>query len=128
MEHVLAKTRRKVLVIDDNADAACVLTMFLSASGHNAVEANNGPDGLQLAASFMPDVVLLDLGMPGMDGYEVAVALRKLPGLANVCISALTGWNDKATRARVKEAGFDYHLTKPADVLAVLGVVDTCTS
>lgn len=125
MENVLTKIKRRILVIDDNADAACLLTMFLSASGHQAVEANSGPDGLALAASFKPEVVILDLGMPQMSGYEVAVALRKVPGLADVYISALTGWNDQTTRAKVAEAGFDYHLTKPADVYDVLRLVDT---
>jgi CheY-like chemotaxis protein len=66
------------------------------------------------ARAFKPDVVFLDLGMPIMDGYETAVALRRIAGLERVTIAALSGWNDQATMARVAQAGFDHHLTKPA--------------
>ena len=120
-----AAVRRKVLVVDDNADAAYVLSMFVAACGHDTAVAYGGPEALDVAATFRPEIVFLDLGMPVMTGYEVAVALRKLPGLAHVYISALTGYNDPQTRARVVMAGFDRHLTKPADLSAVLQVVET---
>jgi CheY-like chemotaxis protein len=81
--------------------------------------------GLALASSFGPEVVLLDLGMPGMSGYEVAVALRQLPGLSDVYIAALTGWNDARTKALVTSSGFDKHLVKPAEVGVVLDLVDS---
>lgn len=98
--------------------------MFIGFHGHDTAVANNGPEGLALAASFTPEVVILDLGMPGMSGYDVAVALRELPGLSDVYIAALTGWNDARTKALVVASGFDKHLVKPADVRAVLDVVD----
>ncbi|QJE01677.1 response regulator [Massilia forsythiae] len=119
-----AAPKRRVLIIDDNADAADLLSMFVSAHGHDTAVANSGREGLELAVSFRPEVVFLDLGMPHMSGYEVAPALRALPGLAGVYISALTGWNDQSTRARVVAAGFNHHLVKPADVQAVLKLVD----
>jgi CheY-like chemotaxis protein len=117
--------RRRVLVVDDNADAAALLAMFIGFHGHDMAVANSGPEGIALAASFAPEVVILDLGMPGMSGYEVAVALRKLPGLSDVYIAALTGWNDAKTKALVVASGFDKHLVKPADVGAVLKLVDS---
>jgi CheY-like chemotaxis protein len=116
--------RRRILVIDDNADAATLLAMFIGAHGHDTATANSGPEGLALAAAFLPEVVFLDLGMPGMSGYDVALELRQLPGLADVYIAALTGWNDARTKARVVASGFDKHLVKPADVGVVLDLVD----
>lgn len=122
----LAAVRRKVLIIDDNADAATLLAMFVGFHGHDTAVANSGAEGLALASTFAPEVVLLDLGMPEMSGYDVAIALRELPGLSSVYIAALTGWNDAQTRARVVASGFDKHLVKPPDVGAVLDLVDTC--
>jgi CheY-like chemotaxis protein len=119
-----AGCKRKVLIVDDNADAAFVLSLFLMAYGHETAVAHNGREALALAVSFRPEIVFLDLGMPEMDGYEVAVALRALPGLSQMYISALTGYNDRLTQARVVTAGFDRHLTKPADLSAVLQVMD----
>jgi CheY-like chemotaxis protein len=121
-----AASRRKVLIIDDNVDAATLLAMFINFHGHETAVANGGAEGLALAATFTPEVVLLDLGMPEMSGYDVAIALRKLPGLACIYIAALTGWNDAQTRARVVASGFDKHLVKPPDVGVVLDLVDTC--
>lgn len=114
---------RRVLIIDDNEDAACILEMVVSAYGHQAEVANSGRDGLQIAAAFCPDIVFLDIGMPEMDGYQVAVALRQLPSLQHVYIAAVTGWNDASTRAQVISAGFDLHLTKPAPVESILDVL-----
>ena len=98
---------------------------FVAAFGHETKVAHGGREALAIAVTFQPDVVFLDLGMPEMSGYEVAVLLRTLPGLADVYISALTGYNDQQTRARVISAGFNRHLTKPADLTAVMQVVDT---
>lgn len=114
------------LIIDDNADAATLLAMFVGFHGHDTAVANSGAEGLVLASRFAPDVVLLDLSMPEMSGYDVAIALRKLPGFACAYIAALTGWNDAQTRARVVASGFDKHLVKPPDVGVVLDLVDTC--
>lgn len=123
MEFQVHQKARRVLIIDDNEDAASILEMVVSAYGHQAEVANSGRDGLQIAAEFRPDIVFLDIGMPEMDGYEVAVALRKLPALEHVYIAAVTGWNDANTQAQVISAGFDLHLTKPAAVESILDVL-----
>lgn len=115
--------KRKVLIIDDNEDAALTLSMCLSAYGHETEVAYSGLRGIEAALQFEPEVVLLDLGMPGMSGYRVAAAVRQLPGLAHVFIAALTGWNDQATRQMVVEAGFDKHLVKPANVEMMLDLI-----
>lgn len=106
---------RRVLLIDDNDDARDLMGMVLELHGHQVAMARNGLAGLATAREFMPEVVFLDLGMPVMDGYETAVGLRAIPGLERVWIVALSGWNDQATLARTRLAGFDYHLTKPAN-------------
>ena len=106
---------RRILLVDDNDDARDLMGMVLEMHGHRVAMAADGAAGLVRAQEFMPDIVFLDLGMPVMDGYEAAVALRRLAGLETVWIVALSGWNDQATLARTQEAGFDYHLTKPAN-------------
>lgn len=111
-------------MVDDNADAALVLSMCLNAYGHQTAVAYSGRDGLKVAEAFEPEIVLLDLGMPMMSGYEVAGALRRIPSLESVFIAALTGWNDPATRLQVIEAGFDKHLVKPAKVELVLEMLE----
>lgn len=123
MEFQRHQKARRVLIIDDNEDAASVLSMIINAYGHQSEVANSGRAGLQIAQAFHPDIVFLDIGMPEMSGYEVAVALRQLPTLQNVYIAAVTGWNDAGTRARVISAGFDLHLTKPAAVESILDVL-----
>ena len=114
---------RRVLVIDDNADAADTLVAILSLLGHDAVAAHNGADGLRAAERQHPDVVFLDIGMPGMNGFEVAVAMRQIAGLETVRIVALTAWRDEATRARAKSAGFDMHLTKPTSIEVIEEII-----
>jgi PAS domain S-box-containing protein len=105
---------RKVLVVDDHPDAADSLAMLLRLEGHQVRVARNGPAALEAAQAEVPDVVLLDLGMPGMDGFEVARRLRRGPA-SHVLIAALTGWGQEEDRRRTREAGFDHHLVKPAD-------------
>jgi CheY-like chemotaxis protein len=105
---------RRILLIDDNDDARVLLAMGLELQGHAVATASGGVQGLARAGQFQPEFVFLDLGMPGMDGYETAVALRRIAGLDAVTIVALSGWNDQATMARARKAGFDHHLTKPA--------------
>jgi CheY-like chemotaxis protein len=109
-----AAPRRRILLIDDNDDARELMATGLELHGHAVATAAGGARGLVRARAFKPDVVFLDLGMPIMDGYETAVALRRIAGLERVTIAALSGWNDQATMARVAQAGFDHHLTKPA--------------
>jgi len=111
-----AKTpRRRILVVDDNADAALTVGTLLRAWGHDVHTAFNGPAALEEAHSFRPEIVLLDIGMPGMSGYDVARELRARPIDPGTIIIALTGYGRESDRERSFEAGFDYHLTKPPD-------------
>lgn len=109
----------RVLVVDDNADAAEALGMLLGALGAEVQVVHDGPAALARAPDFRPDVVLLDLGMPGMNGLEVARRLRADPALRHVLLVALTGWGQSEDRRRTREAGFDHHLVKPADLDAL---------
>ncbi len=106
---------RKILVIEDNVDAAATLRDFLELSGHEVELAASGTDGVQAARQLHPEVVLCDLGLPGMTGYEVATALRKDPETRSAKLIAVTGYGRDEDRRRSKEAGFDLHLTKPVD-------------
>jgi len=124
MQSTKALLKRRILVVDDNIDAALVLSMCLSACGHETAVAYDGREGIDLAESFEPEIIFLDLGMPQMSGYEVATELRRRPKLAGVYIAALTGWNDPKTREKVLAAGFDKHMTKPAVMDEVLELVD----
>jgi PAS domain S-box-containing protein len=112
----LADAPCRVLVVDDNRDAARALALLLRLSGHEVHTAPDGPSGLDAVASFAPDVVLLDIGMPGMDGYEVARLVRQSPSLRDVCLVALTGWGQEDDIRHAREAGFDHHLLKPVDM------------
>jgi PAS domain S-box-containing protein len=109
----------RVLVVDDNRDAAETLSALLAIMGHTAPVAADGHQALRMIAGFRPHVVFLDIGMPGMSGYEVAQAVRSDPQFDGVRLVALTGWGGAADRARSREAGFDAHLTKPATVAAI---------
>jgi CheY-like chemotaxis protein len=108
---------RRVLIVDDNADAAQTMQLLLKSLGHDVRVANDGGEALEAAAEFRPDIVLLDIGMPGMDGYEVARRLRTLKaGDPRPRIVAVTGWGQDLDRQQSREAGFDVHLVKPVDV------------
>jgi signal transduction histidine kinase len=106
---------RRVLVVEDNPDAAATMRDFLELSGHEVELAASGLDGVQAARKFHPEVVLCDLGLPGMDGFEVAAELRRDPETASAKLIAVTGYGRDEDRRRSKEAGFDLHLTKPVD-------------
>lgn len=106
----------RLLVVDDNKDAAFTLAMLLELKGHEVRIANNGTSALELATTFLPEVVFLDLGMPGMGGLEVAALVRKIPGLQNAVLVALTGWGQEGDRRRTADAGFNHHIVKPAEV------------
>ncbi len=110
-----APAGRRVLVIDDNRDAADTLRDLLELSRHQVEVAYTGPDGLEIARRFRPDVVLCDLGLPGMDGYTVASRLREDAATAAAHLIAVTGYGQEEDRRRTREAGFDLHLTKPVD-------------
>ncbi|QJE02279.1 response regulator [Massilia forsythiae] len=110
---------RRLLVVDDNRDAAETLSALLATMGHEVAVANDGVQALRMMAGLRPQVVFLDIGMPGMSGYEVARAVREDPALDGVRLVALTGWGGEADRTRTGEAGFDRHLTKPATLDAL---------
>jgi len=105
----------RVLVVDDNHDAADSLCALLVVWGYDYRVAYDGPTGLALAQSYQPDCLLLDIGLPGMDGYTLARRIREQPGLEGAKLVALTAYSDEAHTRRAQEAGFDYRLTKPAD-------------
>jgi CheY-like chemotaxis protein len=105
---------RRILVVDDNVDAAEMVGQIMSMQGHMVALANDGFKALTIVEEFLPDVVFLDIGMLGMDGYEVAVELRRNSALSAARIVALTGLGDSASRSRAVACGFDAHLVKPA--------------
>lgn len=113
--HAARPHPRRVLVVDDNRDAANSLVALLQAAGHQVREAHDGQEGLRLAFEFEPEIVLLDLGMPGMSGFEVACELRGRAAQPAPRIIAVTGWGQESDRRLTREAGFDFHLTKPVN-------------
>ncbi|MEI8381836.1 MAG: PAS domain S-box protein [Planctomycetota bacterium] len=105
----------RVLVVDDNVDATKTLELLLEASGHDVRTAHDGPTALEIAVEFRPDIVLLDIGLPDIDGYEVARRLRQHPDLSGVVLVAMTGYGNETDKLRSHDAGFNHHLIKPAD-------------
>ncbi|HJT78286.1 MAG TPA: response regulator [Gemmataceae bacterium] len=105
----------RVLVVDDNRDAADSLALLLPLWGHAVRVAYDGPAALEAVRAYRPEVVLLDLGLPGMTGYEVAGRLRREPGLEKVVLVAVSGYGQEADRRRTRGAGFRDHLVKPVD-------------
>jgi signal transduction histidine kinase len=112
----VATGTRSVLVVDDNGDAAALLADLLESRGYRARVAHDGPEALQLARDYIPDVALIDIGLPAMDGYELARKLRELPSWHGVTMLAVTGYGQATDRARSKAAGFDQHLVKPIHI------------
>jgi two-component system CheB/CheR fusion protein len=110
-----AATQRRVLVVDDNRDAAETLTELVALWGYEVRAAQDGLLAISLAREYRPEVILLDISMPGMDGYETAHRLRQHPRLRSTTLIALTGYGQAQDRRRAREAGFDHHLTKPVD-------------
>jgi two-component system, chemotaxis family, CheB/CheR fusion protein len=117
----------RVLVVDDNEDAAEMCATLLQLAGHDVRRAYNGRSALALAKAFRPRVVLLDIGLPDIDGYEVARALRRVPWAAGVLLIAVSGWGQEMDKQHALEAGFDYHLTKPIDLHALERVLQPVT-
>jgi CheY-like chemotaxis protein len=120
----LVVTPRRILVVDDNEDAADSLTMVLQLDAHEVACAYTAEDALVLAAEFRPDVALLDVGLPRMDGYELAARLRAMPGFERVCLVALTGYGQPGDRERALAAGFDGHLVKPAEYRTLQEIIE----
>jgi CheY-like chemotaxis protein len=115
----------KVLVVDDNRDQAQSLTKLLTLLGHEVRLAFDGEQALREAAAFLPDVALVDIGLPGMSGHDVARAIRKDGRLRNTVLVAQTGWGQEHDRQRSREAGFDHHLVKPAELSELREILAT---
>lgn len=116
---------RRALVVDDNRDSAESMGMLLKLLGADVQVVFSGQDALEAMASYKPAVVLLDIGMPGLDGYEVARRIRQQPEYKDVMLIALTGWGQEEDRRRSQSAGFDHHLIKPADLNALRSLLDS---
>ena len=119
-----ASSRHRVLVVDDNVNAAVSLGMLLKLAGQEVRVAYDGPAAFRQAIDFRPQLVLLDIGMPGMDGYEVCRRLRRETGLERTTVVALTGWGQDEDRRRSHEAGFDHHIVKPVEPSALQRLLD----
>lgn len=110
---------RRVMLVDDHADARAMYAIVLQSDGHTVYEAGDGDAALALFTHARPDVAVVDIGMPGMDGYEVARRIREQPEGHDLMLIALTGWGQEEDRRRTSQAGFDHHLLKPADISAL---------
>jgi CheY-like chemotaxis protein len=115
--------RRRVLIVDDNLEAAGMLATLLEAHGHDTSVAGDGPSALAIALTFKPEVALLDIGLPVMDGYELARRLRGMDGFAATRLVAITGYGQASDRRSSTEAGFDEHLVKPVNVDALIKIL-----
>lgn len=120
-----SRSNRRVLIVDDNADAAETLAMVVTLMGHEVATAENGQVALEVAPEFRPHVILMDLGMPVMDGWEAARRMRAEPWSQSVRLVALTGWGQDSDREKTRAAGFDRHLVKPADPETLRQLLET---
>lgn len=121
-------TTPTVLIVDDNADAADTLALLFAHLACEPAVAYSGADALLLGSSLQPDLVLLDLGMPGMDGFETARRIRETQWGKAIRIAAVTAWGDNATRARIAAAGMDAHHVKPLSIEEIAGIVNSLTT
>jgi two-component system, OmpR family, response regulator len=117
--------KRRLLVVDDNRDAAESMSMLLRMWGHEVAFAYDGPSALETAEQWRPEAVFLDIGLPGMDGYEVAARLRELPQARNAVLIAITGYGQEDDRVRSRRAGIDHHLVKPVAPDALRDLIDS---
>jgi PAS domain S-box-containing protein len=117
-------TPRRILVVDDNRDAAVTLAAILTLSGNRAQVAHDGNEAVEMAATYRPDLILLDIGMPGLNGHDACQAIRKEPWGRDIVIVALTGWGQAEDREKSRRAGFDGHLVKPVDPAALAGLLE----
>jgi CheY-like chemotaxis protein len=116
-------SRRRVLVVDDNTDVAASVARFLRMLGHDVKTATDGAQALQVAEVQQPQVIVLDIGLPKLNGYEVAKRLRCSPKSANCLLIALTGYGRNEDHARTAQAGFQHHFVKPADPRAIQAAI-----
>ena len=124
----LSTHHQRVLIIEDNQDAADMLATYLRFAGHEVRIAHDGPSGLRLAFEMMPTVILCDIGLPGMNGYQVAQVVRAAPALAQCVLIAVTGYGEVSSRERAREAGFTHHLTKPTDPTLLAELIGSVSS
>ncbi|HZP89094.1 MAG TPA: response regulator [Burkholderiales bacterium] len=117
--------KRRVLLADDNKDAVESMAMLLELSGHDVHRAYSGPEALEIAARIHPEVIVLDIGMPGMDGYEVAKYVRQEPWAAGAKLIALTGWGQEDDKRQARAAGFDHYLVKPVDPIDLERLIES---
>ncbi len=122
-EPVGSTARRRILVVDDNPDSATSLAMMLKLMGNDTQTAYDGLEALDVAAAFRPDVILLDIGMPKLNGYDAARRIRAQPWGKNMVLVALTGWSQEEDRRKSKDAGFDTHMVKPVDYAALMNLL-----
>lgn len=118
-------TPKRVLVVDDNKDAAESMSMLLEMWGHRVLYAYDGPTALETARKWQPEAVFLDIGLPGMDGYQVAERLRELPKGKDAILIAITGYGQEDDRRRSRRAGIDHHLVKPVAPDALRSLIDS---
>ena len=119
-----ATASRRILVVDDNRDSATSLAMLLKLSGNDTRVAHDGLEAVEAAAPFRPDVVLLDIGLPKLNGYQAAVKIREQPWGKSMLLVALTGWGQDDDRKKSQEAGFNRHMVKPVDHVALTKLLD----
>lgn len=125
LEKPQQQRRHRVLLVDDNVDFVTTMATLLTAMGHDVRTAHDGKKAQHLAQEFMPEFAFLDIGMPGMNGYDLAKHLRKMPETANTVLIAVTGWGQEKDRALSREAGFHHHLVKPVELAQILGIFET---
>jgi CheY-like chemotaxis protein len=118
----------RVLVVDDNEDGAEMLSIVLSTLGYATRVAHDAPSALRVAAEFAPQIALLDIGLPIMDGYELAARLREVAGLARLRLIAVTGYGGETDRKKTHDAGFHQHLVKPVDLNMIEATLKTQAS
>ena len=129
-DHTIVETtpyNYRILVVDDNEASAKTLMWTMEMLGHTVQAAFDGQTAITIAKTFLPEIVVLDIGMPGMNGYETCQAMHKILALNNTTFIALTGWGQEEHKQRSKEAGFTYHLVKPLDmpvIKAILLILD----
>lgn len=128
MENAPAPRPLRVLVVDDNPDASITLAEYLRAFGHQVTVAWNGEDALEAALEARPNVVLLDLGMSCMNGFEAAHRLRADPAFGPPVLVAITGWGSEEDRQRTRQAGFAHHFVKPVDPAMIVNLLGTIGS
>jgi CheY-like chemotaxis protein len=116
--------RLRILVADDERDQAMTLALLLADEGHDVREVYRGSEVLRLVRDFDPDVALIDIGMPGMTGYDAAREIRQVLGGTRPLLVAVTGWKQSSDRILARLAGFDHHLAKPFDPQALLAVIE----